>query len=58
MVKNRKRQPTQSMNSLTSTRARDDCENQKDFRVSPASKHILEEIIVKRKNVMRELANR
>ena len=37
---------------------RDDRVSGKDSRISPTSKRILEEITVKRRNVMRELANR
>ena len=58
MVKNSYRQRTQSTRLTTTSHPRDGRESRKDLRVSPTSKRIIEEITVKRRNVMRELANR
>ena len=58
MEKNSSRQRIHSTRLPTTSCPRDSRESQKDSRVSPTSKRILEEITVKRRNVMRELANR
>lgn len=58
MVKNSDRQRTQSRRLTTTSHPRDGRESRKDLRVSPTSKRIIEEITEKRRNVMRELANR
>ncbi len=58
MVKNSDRQRTQSTRLKTTSDPSYGRESRKDLRVSPTSKRIIEEITVKRRNVMRELANR
>ena len=58
MEKNSSRQRVHSTRLPTTSHPRDGRESRKDSRVSPTSKRILEEITVKRRNIMRELANR
>lgn len=58
MEKNSSKKRIHSTPLPTTSHPRDGRENRKDSRISPTSKRILEEISVKRRNVMRELANR
>lgn len=58
MEKNSSKKRIHSTSLPTTSHPRDGRENRKDSRISPTSKRILEEISVKRRNVMRELANR
>ena len=58
MEKNSSRQRAHSTRLPTTSKPRDGRVSQKDSRLSPTSKRILEEITVKRRSLMRELANR
>ena len=58
MAKNSHKKRTQNAPTSTDSRPSDGRESRKDSRLSPTSKRILEEITVKRRDVMRELANR
>ena len=58
MAKNSYKKRTQGAHTPTASRPSDDRESRKDLRVSPTSKRIIEEITVRRRDVMRELANR
>ncbi len=58
MVKNSNKQTTKNTHSTTTIHTGDGHESRKDIRVSPTSKRIIEEFMVERRNVMRELANR
>ncbi len=58
MAKNSNKQRINSTHSTTTIHTRDGHESRKDIRVSPTSKRIIEEFMVERRNVMRELANR
>ena len=58
MAKNSYKKRTRDAPTSTDSRPNDGRESRKDMRVSPTSKRIIEEITVRRRDVMRELANR
>ena len=58
MAKNCHKKRTQDAPTSTDSRPSDGRDSRKDMRVSPTSKRIIEEITERRRDVMRELANR